>query len=281
MELDRYLPATGACAWGACAFSDLTLAPAARERALALCPGAAGVIVAAFPYLNGRPAGNLSLYARGEDYHQAILRRLEGAERALRRDFPGYTFLCGTDSSPLDERQCAVKAGVGMLGRHGLIMAEPYGSFLFLGTILTDYPLESPPQGAPLCEGCGACLRACPTGALGSVPFDASRCLSALTQKKGELTAEEAALLRAHPLIWGCDLCQLACPHNRRAADSPLDDLAGRREEAPYLPSLSEGDVDGLSNRTFRSAYGNRAFAWRGKAVLKRNLKLKGEQEKG
>lgn len=275
MELDRYLPATGACAWGACAFSDLTLSPTARDKALSLCPGAAGVIVAAFPYLNGRSGGNLSLYARGEDYHQAILRRLESAASALRLDFPDYHFLCGTDSSPLDERQCAVRAGVGMLGRHGLIMVEPYGSFLFLGTILTDLPLESPSQSAPMCEGCGACLRACPSGALRDTPFDESRCISALTQKKGALTEAEIQVLRAHPLIWGCDLCQLACPHNRHAADSPLDDLAGRGTEAPYLPSLKEGDVEALSNRTFRKAYGNRAFAWRGVSVLKRNLKLK------
>ncbi|MCD8354197.1 MAG: DUF1730 domain-containing protein [Clostridiales bacterium] len=266
---------SGAAAWGTCAFSDLALSPESRQKALALCSEARGVYVAAYPYFAGDRPGNLSFYARGADYHQSLLRRLRGVAEQLALLHPERRFVPGTDSSPLDERQCAKLAGVGILGRNGLVIVEPYGSWIFLGTILTDLPLPSAAAPAPDCIGCGACVRACPGGALDSLSFDESKCLSALTQKKGPLTAEEEALLAVHPLIWGCDLCQQVCPYNRDAALSPLTDLTGQDAAQPYLSSLTPEDLEGLSNRTFREKYGDRAFAWRGPGVLRRNLALK------
>lgn len=265
----------GAAAWGTCAFADLTLTDSARQAALTLCPNAQGVFIAAFPYYAGDSEGNLSVYARGEDYHLVLVRRLNGVIADLQAQFPSYHFVSGADNSPLDERQCARLAGLGVIGRHGLVMVEPYGSYVFLGTILTDYPLPSAPTPAPDCIGCRACERACPSGALRHSPFEESRCVSALTQKKGDLNEHETALLTAHPLIWGCDICQQVCPYNRRAVVSPLDDLTGRNDTLPYLPRLTAQDLEGLSNRTFREKYGQRAFAWRGVAVLRRNLSLK------
>lgn len=116
---------------------------------------------------------------------------------------------------------------------------------------------------------CGKCLSACPGGALRGDSFDPERCLSHLTQKKGELPPEQEALVAAHPLIWGCDVCQLVCPHNAGAVETPL---APFREDR--LDSLTSEAVEGLTNRQFREAYGERAFAWRGPAVLRRNLAL-------
>ena len=167
-----------------------------------------------------------------------------------------------------------------VLGRHGLVIIPPYGSWVFLGTILTDLPLPSASTPAPDCPGCNACIRACPSGALTETGCDVARCLSDLTQKKGTLTAEQKAQLQAHPLIWGCDFCQLACPYNRDAQVSPLPELTGQTEETPYLASLSSEDLEGLTNRTFRAVFGNRSFAWRGPAVLRRNLAWK-EEKKG
>ena len=276
MDYWSIFQSVGAAGWGTCAFADLTLSPADREKVFALCPRPAGVFVAAFPYFPGKEhlAGNLSLYARGEDYHRVLLRRLDRAAEALRALHPGRLFLPGADSSPLDERQCAALAGLGIRGRHGLVILPPWGSWRFLGTILTDLPLSSASVPAPACPDCGACVRACPTGALREEGFSPERCLSHLTQRKGALTPEEEALLRAHPLIWGCDCCQLACPFNREAERSPLPEFTGGGP-LPCLSSLSLSDLEGLSNRTFRAAYGDRAFAWRGPAVLRRNLALK------
>ena len=274
MKQDELFQRSGAAAWGTCAFSDLTLTPENQERALSLCPNAAGVYVAAFPYYAGDRPGNLSLYARGEDYHRVLLRRLEPVCEGLRALHRGHQFVPGTDSSPLDERQCARLAGVGIQGLNGLVIVEPYGSWVFLGTILTDLPLPSAKEPSGTCIQCGACVRACPGGALKTSPFDESRCLSALTQKKGQLPPEEETLLTAHPLIWGCDICQRVCPYNKDVLPSPLRDLSGE-DSVPYLSSLFPEDLEGLSNRSFRAKYGDRAFAWRGPGVLRRNLSLK------
>lgn len=276
-DLSPLFSAAGAADWGCCAFSDLILSPEAEAKACTLCPNPVGVFIAAFPYWAGpaQPEGNLSRYARGEDYHLALSRRLKQLAKQLQNLFPGKTFVTGTDNSPLPERQCARLAGLGIHGCHGLVILPPYGSWIFLGTILTDLPLASAPEPAPDCSGCGACIRACPTGALSREGCNPERCLSALTQKKGALTAEEERLLKAHPLIWGCDCCQLACPHNQHPQTSPLGDLTGQEPTAPYLPSLAPEHLDGLTNRTFRAVYGNRAFAWRGPGVLRRNLALK------
>lgn len=278
MDISFFFSAAGAAAWGCCAYADLTLSPAAQEKAELLCAHPAGVFVAAFPYFSGLQPGNLSLYARGEDYHQVLLRRLGRVAAALKEAFPHHTFVPGTDASPLNERDCARLAGLGRLGRHGLVIVPPYGSWVFLGTILTDLELPSAAAPAPDCLNCGACLNACPTGALTASGVDATRCLSALTQKKGTLTPTETALLTDHPLIWGCDCCQLACPYNQNAVHASLSDLTGHTGAVPYLASLSPQDLEGLTNRTFRSAYGNRAFVWRGPAVLRRNLALKREK---
>lgn len=273
-QLQKLFSEVGAADWGSCSFASLSLRPEAHEKALSLCPEAQGVLIAAFPYFAGMQPGNLSLYARGEDYHLALTRRLTAAADALRAAYPAETFIVGTDNSPLDERQCARLAGLGIQGRNGLVIVPPYGSWVFLGTILTTLPLPDADTPAPPCMNCGACVRACPGGALRTTPFDEDRCLSALTQKKGFLSPEEEALLKAHPLIWGCDICQQVCPYNREATHSALSDLTGRGE-IPYLSVLREEDLEGLTNRTFRAQYGTRAFAWRGPAVLRRNLALK------
>jgi epoxyqueuosine reductase len=125
---------------------------------------------------------------------------------------------------------------------------------------------------APDCPDCGACRAACPAGALGEGGADVSRCLSELTQKKGALTEEETARLRVHPLIWGCDFCQWACPYNAAPAHSPLPEFS-----TSLVDALENSDLEGLTNRTFRDKYGGRAFAWRGPGPLRRNLGLKEE----
>ena len=266
--------AAGAAAWGAAELGGLQsfLDQGARDKIQALCPGAATVLVAAFPYYAGEEPGNLSLYCRGEDYHQVLTRRLERVCEALRERHPGHTFLPGADNSPVPELAAAELAGVGYRGGHGLRILPPYGSYVFLGTVLTDLALPStgPTMGTLCPENCKACQKACPTGALTQGGCDVSKCLSDWTQQKGELPQAVENLVKNSPTIWGCDLCQKACPHNKQAALSTLPEF---RED--LTPSLTLEDLEGLSNKAFRKQFAHKAFSWRGIAPLKRNLELK------
>ena len=267
--------AAGAAAWGAAACSGLPpflgeavwaeLAPQLE----ALCPGAKTILVGAFPYYAGDTPGNLSLYCRGEAYHLVLGRRLQTVVDALAQQHPDHRFLPGADNNPVPELAAAELAGVGWRGRHGLRIVPPYGSYVFLGTILTDLDVsQTGPSPGTLCGAhCRACQKACPTGALTDTGCDLSKCLSELTQKKGDLPPEVAAQITHSPTVWGCDLCQRACPHNQNAVLTPLPEF---RED--LLPSLTLEDLDGLSNKAFRRQYAARAFSWRGIAPLKRNL---------
>ena len=202
-----------------------------------------------------------------------VTRRLNTVCDALHRKYPEESFVPAADNSPLPEREAAWLAGIGLRGKNGLLILPPYGTYVFLGTILTGAALDVPERpAAPDCPDCGACRAACPAGALGEGGPDVSRCLSELTQKKGALTEEEAARLRVHPLIWGCDFCQRACPYNAAPARSPLPEFS-----TSLVDALENSDLEGLTNRTFRDKYGGRAFAWRGPGPLRRNLGLKEE----
>lgn len=279
--MDLLWKAAGAAAWGAVSFGGLlpSFTPEALEKTKQLCPHPASLFVAAFPYYAGRAPGNLALYCRGEDYHTVLNRRLNKVCQALQVRYPDRRFVPGTDNSPIPEQAAALLAGLGQRGLHHLLIVPPYGSYLFLGTILTDLPLENSPfaQKAVACTHCKACLRACPTGALSEHGFDFTRCLSHLSQKKGTLSHWEQEALSKSPLIWGCDLCQNACPCNLTAAHSPLPEF-----QENLLHSLSFADLDGLSNRQFREQYGQYAFSWRGPSVLRRNFQYQTDAtEKG
>ncbi len=241
------------------------------RQAEALLPAHKGLICGVFPYFAEAAEGNLSLYARGQDYHAVVKARLEQAAEWLRQTY-GCHFIPLADVSPFPEVWAAACAGLGKLGQNGMLLTEAYGSFVFIGLLLTD--LDRQAGGEPVsCRGCGACLRACPGGALGETgQVMETRCLSALTQQRGELTEAQAAAVAAHPLIWGCDTCQLICPENRRILQTDLPEF---RQD--LLCSLHEDDV-AMGDRAFRRQYAGRAFTWRGVQPLRRNLELKKKQ---
>ena len=277
--------AADAAAWGAVSFGGLLpyLGKKQREEIEALCPRPGGVFIAAFSYYAGNAPGNLALYCRGEDYHQVVTRRLEQVSTGLRERYPNNRFVSGADNSPVPERAAAVLAGLGVQGKSQLLFVPDYGSYVFLGSILTDLPLETTkPAGAlPICQNsstcqsCGACQKACPGKALTEDGFILENCISQITQKKGDLSPEEHRLVEKHPLIWGCDICQAVCPVNRSVQETGILEF---REN--LLPALGAEDLDGLSNRQFRDKYGNRAFAWRGVSLLQRNLSLQEQYKK-
>jgi len=220
------------------------------------------VIAAAFPYLlpEERYAGrNVARYAVAGDYHEICGARLEKACALLRTAFPGEKFQWHCDSTALPEAALAVKAGLGARGKHNLLITETYGSWVFLGEILSSAKLIINYQLSIInCNSCNVCVRACPTGALGADDFDKTKCLSFITQKKGGLSPAEAALLRQTGTVWGCDLCQEACPHNRNAKCEPLPEFL----------------LDPVARVTETTPLAGRAYAWRGAEVLRRNLNI-------
>ena len=224
-------------------------------------------VCAAFSYLAEDRDAPICRYARGRDYHRALAEALEPAAELLRAE--GHAARVCADISPLPEVETALRAGLGMRGRNGLLIVPGLGSWVVLGCILTSAP---PPEEAPPvrdCRGCGACLRACPTGALTERGVDPERCLSAVTQRRGALTPEEEDAMRRTGTLWGCDVCQSVCPENRNAGRAALPAF---REELIY--DLTPAMLAGVSERGLRRLFPERAFTWRGAAVLRRNAEI-------
>ena len=223
------------------------------------------VILFLVPYYTLTPK-NISRYAASLDYHIIIKTIGEGVMEALREDFPDAKMKVYGDHSPIDERHAALTHGLGILGDNGLLINETYGSYIFIGDIVCDIPPEllgaREPDEIRFCHHCGACKRACPTGVLRG---ESDACLSAITQRKGELAPPESEMMRRYHTAWGCDLCQCVCPHNKNPKKTPIDLF--------YSDVIEELTMEGLSAMT-KEEFQRRAFAWRGRRVLERNLEI-------
>ncbi len=237
-------------------------------RARQELPGLKGVIACVFPYLCDRSEGNVSLYARGEDYHSAVRRELERRIEELRREYPNAAFLPYVDASPFPEVLAAARAGLGAVGKNSLLITPRWGSFVFIGLIATDLELDIAPRPPRSCIDCGRCISACPGGALSAGGVDIRRCLSDITQRKGELSQTEQALIKSQNTVWGCDICQLVCPMNEHAERTELEAFG-----TDLISGLRSGDIP-PTQAEFKAKYARRAFSWRGRAPLARNLAL-------
>ena len=219
-------------------------------------------IIYLLPYYGGECV-NISRYAASRDYHIAIREVNDAIIARLQITFPDARILGYGDHSPIDERHAALSLGLGIAGDSGLIINEKYGSYVFVGDLVTDIDPELLGATAPVpiarCEGCGACRRACPTGILRG---EGDACLSEITQRKGELSPDEESLMREYNTAWGCDECQRVCPYNRAPRLSPLEFFRTDRIEELNSDILTTLD---------KSALRERAFGWRGRAVLERN----------
>lgn len=205
-----------------------------RDNPALLLDGARTLIVAAFSYANvaavaeirRRGIPRIAEYALGRNYHNVLRRRLKKAAAAVERLYGGSTRVC-IDTAPLRERYWAAQAGLGFIGVNNQLIIPGEGSHFFLGSILwTGVPDEGydEPCGRS-CLRCGACLRACPTGAISDDGrIDARRCLSYLTI---ESHAPLPDGIETGNRLFGCDTCRRVCPHqSARPAPTPLAEFA-------------------------------------------------------
>jgi len=223
------------------------------------------------PYSTTLPDGHAAIarYAWGDDYHVVVERRLEALE-AWMRDETGDGFLSRryVDTGPLSEKAIAARAGVGWIGKNTCLINEGLGSWLFLGEVITNLPLEPDAPVVDRCGSCTACIDACPTGAI-TEPYvlDARKCLSYMTiEHRGDLPEDAAAAIGNH--VYGCDICQDVCPWNRRAAVSA--DPAWQPRAAWRPAPVAE--IAARSDDELRAAMKGSAMKRAGVKGLRRNL---------
>jgi epoxyqueuosine reductase len=251
----------------------------ARLDPAVLVPGARSVICVADRYHDGEadapdragdaPRGRIARYARGDDYHRVMKKRLHGLADELRRALPAEVFRVCVDTAPLLERELAQRAGLGAVGKHTLLIEPGAGSWLLLGEVVTTAALApTAPCTADPCRDCTRCLDACPTGAITPWSVDATRCL-------GYLTIEHRSAIAASwhepagDWIFGCDVCQEVCPHNQPTERSRA--LPVHEAYAPRRGSFDLIELLGWTERQRRDAFTRSALRRARLAMMKRN----------
>ncbi|QCI69258.1 tRNA epoxyqueuosine(34) reductase QueG [Phreatobacter stygius] len=220
-----------------------------------LWPAARSVIMLGLNYgpdenpldgLADRSSGLLSVYARGDDYHDLVKSRLKALGRWL-GDETGCELKVFVDTAPLMEKPLAAAAGLGWQGKHTNLVSRDFGSWLFLGSVMTTLEIDVDEPEHDRCGSCRACLDVCPTSAF-PAPYrlDARRCISYLTiENKGPIPREFRKAMGNR--IYGCDDCLAVCPWNKFAKQGHELKLAARDGlRRPALADLARLDDPGF-----------------------------------
>lgn len=229
-----------------------------RADITSLLPGARSVIVAAMNYYNEDIPGSddryfIARYARGMDYHIFMKEKLYRTLSIIKTDLPGSTGRVFVDSAPVTEKAWAERAGIGWRGRNSLIINREIGSFFLLGVIVTSAELVyDTPVEQNYCGDCHLCIDACPTGAINNnYTIDARKCISYHTiEIRGEQPPE---LLKGHSdnSIFGCDICQEACPWNNKAKHHDVPEFM----PSPEVISLTRNDWQKMTEEKFHRLF--------------------------
>ena len=217
----------------------------------------------------GQRRGIFSRSSWGLDYHHVVKDRLKKLEAFIQERVPDALLKSMVDTGELADRAVAERAGIGWSGKNCSVLDPEYGSYMYLGEMITNIPFLADTPMEDLCGTCTKCLDACPTGALvAGGQINAKRCISFLTQTKELIPAEFRD--KVGNRLYGCDSCQTSCPYNKRVDFHLHQELEADPEIAkPELLSLLS-----LSNRAFKEQYGSLPGAWRGKMPIQRNAIL-------
>ncbi|OOB76894.1 MAG: hypothetical protein BEN19_03490 [Epulopiscium sp. Nuni2H_MBin003] len=198
-----------------------------------------------------------STYTKRADYHYIVRIYLDKICSYIQS--LGFMAEAFVDSNPLPERYLASKCGVGFIGKNGMLITKKYGSYVFLSEILTNMPLKLTMPNKNSCGNCNLCIQACPVNAI----YDKTKCLSLITQKK-HINIEEVNSLCGN--IFGCDICQIVCPHNKNAMPSQIDEfktLSFMEQDAFIYASMD--------NSFFKEYIKKTSCGFKGKNIIIRN----------
>ncbi|AFY71739.1 iron-sulfur cluster binding protein [Thalassoporum mexicanum PCC 7367] len=221
-----------------------------KRQDISLClPGVKSVICVALNYYTkvehseDGDRAKISRYGWGRDYHRVLGKRLKALSRWLESLADDITTRYYVDTGPIAEKAWAQRAGIGWIGKHSNIISRDYGSWLFLGEVLTNLELETDRPHAEHCGSCTRCIEACPTNAIAQ-PFvvDANRCIAYHTIENRAEQIPEAITANLNNWVAGCDICQDVCPWNQRfAKETTIADFQPYPDHvAPKLAELAE-----------------------------------------
>ena len=232
---------------------------------------AKSIIVCAFPYyVDEMEESNLSKYCYGEDYHIVAKRYLQKICDFLEEKINNFEYKFFVDNGPLVDRYLAYQSGIGYFGINNNIITDEYGSYIFIGYIVNNYEFYADDPLPKTCIKCNKCVKYCPGNAiLGNFELNPRRCLSYITQKKDDLSEEEMNLIKENKMVFGCDICQEVCPHNKGISITNIEEF-----KTNLITKLDYDEINDISNKEFKRRYGNRAFSWRGKKIIQRNIEI-------
>lgn len=202
----------------------------------------------------------------GEDYHHVLRDRLQQLANYIGNRVADFNYKIMVDTGELSDRSVAERAGIGFIGKNTLLITEEYGSFVYLGEMITNIPFAEDERVEDGCGDCNICRTACPTGALvGERTLNAQMCLAYQTQTKQMLPDMFRSKIGTR--IYGCDTCQAVCPKNKGIDFHLHEEFEPDGEVAKPLlkPMLT------MSNRELKEKFGHVSGFWRGKNPLQRN----------
>ena len=239
------------------------------------------IISIAFPYVflekdnkvKSQKENGFSIYTQGLDYHYVVNKYLNEICEII-ESYGGKTKTF-VDSNTLPERYLAFISGVGFIGKNNMIITKKYGSYVFLGEIITDLEIYDEDKRNfdeidlfKECGDCNICYDKCPTKSINSARKNCNICLSYITQKK-ELKDWEIEKLEGR--MFGCDTCQFSCPYNKKIENSKIEEF----RPLNFLNEYNDDYIISMNNSQFKESFKKTSSGWRGKNIIKRNAMIK------